>query len=92
MFWIFPDPGREKRISSSQESITLVPFQAVTSYVKIPEWGKHCSNRGMPFIVPIFGTIQGTWNERKVNPGALFGVQRISFRILPIVRYRGQAC
>jgi len=72
MFWIIPDPGCQKRISFSLESISTMLFQAGTSYVKIREWGQDCSNRGMPCLVSIFGTLWWTWNQPNKNTGALF--------------------
>ena len=70
LFWIIPDPGRQKTITPSLESISTIPCQAGTSYVKIPEWGQHCSNRRMPCIMDILGTFRGTWNQRNENAGA----------------------
>jgi len=67
LFWIIPDPGCQKRITLSLEFICTIPFQAGTSDVKIPEWGQHCSNCGMPCLVRIFGTFRGTWNQRNDN-------------------------
>jgi len=56
----------------SLESISTVLFQARASDVKIPEWGQHCSNRGMPCLVNIFGTFRRTGDQPNKNPGALF--------------------
>jgi len=39
LFWIIADPGCQKRTTLSLESIRTIPFEAGTSYVKIPEWG-----------------------------------------------------
>jgi len=72
LFWIILDPGRQKRITSSLESISTMPFEAGTSYVKIPEWRQHCSKRGMPCLVHLLGNFRGTWNQPKGNRGALF--------------------
>jgi len=38
-FSIIAVPGHQQRIILSVESISKIPFQARTSYVKIPEWG-----------------------------------------------------
>jgi hypothetical protein len=40
--------------------------------VKIQEWGQHCSNRGMPCLVSIFGTFRRTGDQPNKNPGGLF--------------------
>jgi len=72
LFQIIPDPGSPKRITLFLESISTVAFQARASDVKIPEWGQHCSNRGMPCLGSIFGTFRRTGDQPKKNPGALF--------------------
>jgi len=72
LFWIIPDPGSQKRITLSLESISKIPFQARASDVKIPEWGQQCSNHGMPCLVSIFGTFRATGDQPNKNPGALF--------------------
>jgi len=69
---IIPDPGSQKRITLSRESISTIPFQARASDVKIPEWGQHCSNCGMPCLVSIIGTIRMTGDQPNKNPGMLF--------------------
>ena len=69
---MIPDPGSQKRITLSRESISIIPFQARASDVKIPEWGKHCSNCGMPCLVSIIGTIRMTGDQPNKNPGMLF--------------------
>jgi len=71
VFWTIPDPGSQKRITLLLESISTIPFQSRTSYVKIPEWGHHCSNRRMPCHICIFDTFWGTSNQPNENPGAL---------------------
>jgi len=70
--WIIPDPGHQKRITLSQECISTIPFQAGTSYVKIPQWGQHCSNHRMPCLVTIFGTFQGTGDQPNKKTGIHF--------------------
>jgi len=70
-FLIIPDPGCQKRITLSWESISRILFQARTSYVKIPEWGQHSSNRRMPCLLSIFGTFQVIRDQLNENPGAL---------------------
>jgi len=72
LFRMIPDPGSQKRITLSLESISTVSFQARASEVKIPKWGQHYSNRGMPCLVSIFGTFRRTGNQPKKNPGAIF--------------------
>ena len=72
MFGIIPDPGSQKRVKLWLESISTIPFQAAASYVKIPECGQHCSNRGMPCLISIFGTFRGTSVQPNKNPGGLF--------------------
>jgi len=71
LFRMIPDPGSQKRITLSLESISMIPFQARASDVKIPEWGQHCSNRGVPCLVSIFGTFQRTGDQPNKNLGAL---------------------
>jgi len=71
LFWIIPDPGSQKRITLSLESITTIPFQAATSNVEILEWGQQCSNNGMACLISICGTLHGTWNQPKNNAGEL---------------------
>jgi hypothetical protein len=72
LFWIIPNPGSQKRISLSLESIRSITFQARTSNVNIPQWGQHSSNYFMPCLISIFCTFWGTWNQPNVNPGTLF--------------------
>jgi len=72
LFWIIPDTGHWKRIPLSVEFISTIPFQAMTSYVKFPEWGQHSSNYRMPYLVSIFRTIWGIWNQPNNNQG-MFG-------------------
>jgi len=71
VFWIIPDPGRQKKITSSLESISKIPFQVGTRYGNILECGQDFSNRGNPCLVFITGTFQGTWNHPNENPDAL---------------------
>jgi len=92
LFWMIPNPSHQKRITSSLESISTIPFQVGTRYVKIPECGEHYSNRAKPRFVGIFVTFRGTWNQPNRDPPALLGLQLISFWILPITRYSGKAC
>ena len=72
LFGIIPDPGRQKSVTLSLESISTIPFQAGASYVEIPEWGQHCSNRRMPCLVSIFGTFWGTGDQPTKNPSMLY--------------------
>jgi len=60
------------RITFSLESIISIQFEARASDVKIPEWGQHCSNRGMPCLVSINGTFRRTGYQPNKNPGTLF--------------------
>ena len=68
---MIPDLGRQKRITLSLESISKDPFEARASDVKILELGAHCSHRGMPFLVSIFGTFHKTVDQPNNNPSAL---------------------
>ena len=68
---MIPDPGRQKRITWSLGSINTILFRAGTSNDKIPQWGHHSFNRGMPWLISIFGTFQGTWDQPNENTGAL---------------------
>jgi hypothetical protein len=72
LFRIIPNKGSQRRITLSLESFRTVPFQATASDVKIPEWGQHCSNHGMPCLVNIFGTFPRTGNQPNKTPGAHF--------------------
>jgi len=58
LFKIIPKPGAQKRISLPLKSISRDPFQAGSSYVKIPEWGKHSSTHRMPCLVSSIGTFR----------------------------------
>jgi len=71
LFWIIHDPGCQKRITLSLESIIKIPFEAGTGYVKIPEWRQHGTNRRMPCLVSILGTFWGTWNQPNDSAGAI---------------------
>jgi len=71
LFWIIADPGHQKSTTLSVESNSTIAFQAGTSYVKFPEWGQHSSNRGMPCLISIFGTIWGTGDQPSEDLGAL---------------------
>jgi len=68
---MIPDPGSQKRITLSLESISTMPSQDRVSDVKIPEWGKHCSNRGMPCLSSLFGTFRKTGDQPNMNPCAV---------------------
>jgi hypothetical protein len=72
LFWKIRDAGREKRIISSPDSISTIPFQAGTSYVKIVGWGEYCSNSGILCLTRSFGTFRGTWDPSNKNPFALY--------------------
>jgi len=72
LFRMIPDPGSQKRITLSLESNSTVSFQARASNFKIPKWGQHCSNRGMPCLVSIFDTFRRTGDQPIKHPGALF--------------------
>jgi hypothetical protein len=65
LFLINPDPGSQKRITLSLESISKIHFQAGTSDVEIPQWGQHGSNCRMPCHVSIVGTVRGTGDQPK---------------------------
>jgi len=69
IFWMIPHPGSQKRITLSLESISRIPFQARTSYVKIWQCRQQYSNRGMPCHVHIPDTIRGTSNHPNEYPG-----------------------
>jgi len=72
LFWIIPDSGIQKRITLSPESISTIPFPATASDVKIPQWGQHCANCGLPCLVRIFGTFRGTGDQPDKNPVEYF--------------------
>jgi len=72
LFWIIRNPGRQKRITLSVDSISTIPWKASTSYVKIWERGQHYSNLWMPCIISIFARFQATWYQPNETPGALF--------------------
>jgi len=72
LFWIIPDPGSQKRITLSLESISKIPFRARASDVKMLEWGQHYSNCGMPCLGSIFGTFWRTGDQLNMNPCAIF--------------------
>jgi len=91
-FWKIPDSGSQKRITLSWKTIRPIPFQAGTSDVKIPEWGQQSSNCGKPCVVSIICTFQGTGDQHNKNRWRFLAVLRISFRMLPVVTFYGQAC
>jgi hypothetical protein len=72
LFVIIPDPGSQKWITLSLESISTVALQARASHVKTPEWGQYSSIRGMPCDSNIFGTFPRTGDQPYKNPGTLF--------------------
>jgi len=72
LFRIIPDPGSQNRITMSLVSISTITFQARASDVKILEWRQHCSNRGMPCLVNIFGTFRRTGDQPNKKPGMVF--------------------
>jgi len=92
LFWIISNPGSQKRITLSLVSISTIPFQARASNVKIAEWGQYSFNCRIPCLVSIFGIFWGQGISQTTIQVYISGVWRISFRILPIVRYSGQAC
>jgi len=69
LFLAIPDPGSQKRITLSLESISTITFGAGNIYVKLPEWGQHRFNREMPCLSSIFGIFQGTWDQPNKNAG-----------------------
>jgi len=69
---MIPESGSQKRITLSLESISIVPFEARASDVKIPEWVQHCSNHRMACLVSIFGTFRRTGDQPNKNQGAHF--------------------
>ena len=71
LFGIIPDPGSQKSVILSVESISTIPFQAGAGYFKIPEWGKHCSISGMLCLVSILRAFRGTGVQPKKNPSTL---------------------
>jgi len=68
-FWKIPDPGRQKRITLSVESIITKSFQARTGYDKIPEWGEHSCNCGMQCLISIFGSFRMVGDQPNEKPG-----------------------
>jgi len=72
LFWIIPNPVSQKRMTLSLESFNTIPFQAGASYVNIPEWRQHSSNRAMPWLISTFGTFRGTQVKPNKNPGIIF--------------------
>jgi len=72
LFQIIPNPGHQKQISLSVESISTMPCQVGTRYVKILECGHNISNREMPCLVRLFGTFRGTRHRTNENPAGLF--------------------
>jgi len=90
LFQIIPDPGSQQRLTLSLESICTIPFPARASDVKMPMLGQHRSNRGMSCSIKVFGTFRVTGDQPNKNLGWFLGVRRISFRIVPIVKYSSQ--
>jgi len=71
LFHIIPDPGSQKWVTLSLESICTIPLQAMASDVKIPKLRQYSSNCRMPSSVNLFGIFRGTWDRPDMNPGAL---------------------
>ena len=71
MFWIIHDPGSQKRITLSLESISTIPFQASATDVKIPEWGQYCSHCKMACLISNFLSIRGTADQPNKSPAPL---------------------
>jgi len=91
MFRIIPDPGSQQRVSLSLESICTIPFQARASDVLCWRWDStvpaaECHASSMS-LAPVRGN--GITQTRIQVPFSGFG--RISFGILPIPSYSGQA-
>jgi hypothetical protein len=57
LYWTIPNAGQEKRISFSLETIITNPFQASTGYVKVTEWGQHCSTCRKRSLIRMSGTL-----------------------------------
>jgi len=70
--WIIAHQCRQTRITLSGESICTIESRVGTSNVKIPEWGQHCFNHRMPYLVNILGTFRGTSDQPNEDPGAQF--------------------
>jgi len=71
-FQIIPDPGNQKRVTLSPESICTIPFQPRASDVKMPKLRQHSSNCIMAYFVNDCGTCRGTWDQRDKDPGRLY--------------------
>jgi len=72
MLRMIPNLGSQMRVTFSSESIHTIPFRPGARYLKIPEWGQHCFNRGMRWLVSIIGTFRGTGDQPNNDPGARF--------------------
>jgi len=72
LLWIIPNPGSQKRVILSLESIFTITFQAWASDVKMPKLRHHSSNCRMPCFVNAFGTFQWRWDQPNENPGGHF--------------------
>jgi hypothetical protein len=55
----------------SLQSIRTIEFEARASHGKIAEWGQHCANCRMPWLISIFRTFQRTGDHLKKNPSPL---------------------
>jgi len=68
--WIITDPGSQKCVIMSWESIRTISFGAGISNAQIPEWGQHSSNCQMPCLIGSVGIFPVIWNQLNGNPGA----------------------
>jgi len=72
LFRMIPDPGSQKRITLSLESICTIPFQAGASDVKMRQLRQHSSNCRMACLVNVSGTFRWTWDQPDKNAGVPF--------------------
>jgi len=70
--WIIPDPVSRQTATVPPKSIRTISVRARTSYVNIPEWGQHGSNCRMPYLISIFVSFRGTYDQPNKTPDALF--------------------
>jgi hypothetical protein len=90
LFWMIPNPGHQRKITLSLESISTIQFHAGTSYVRITEWGHHNSNCVVPYHVSILTPCRGPGIIPTTNQGNIFCIRWLCFRKFPILWYRSE--
>src|SRR5258708_1170394 len=90
--WIISNHGSQHQVKLSLESICTIPLLAWANNVKMRKLSQLSSNRGMPCFVHVLAPVRGHGFTLTRIQMLFLVVQRISFEILPIVRYHSHTC